>query len=109
LLYGWATLEPDDAQASKSDMPQVPQESLATFMGQPPAAHVTLIVPLTTLLGLDQEVAEIPGHGFVPAVQARQMAMADGSVWRRLVVDPLTGAALDLSTRRYRPTRAMAD
>jgi hypothetical protein len=46
---------------------------------------------------------------FVPAAQARQMALSHGSVWRRLVVDPLTGAALDLSTRRYRPTRAMAD
>jgi hypothetical protein len=37
------------------------------------------------------------------------MALANGSVWRRLVVDPLTGVAMDLSTRRYRPTRAMAD
>ncbi len=35
--------------------------------------------------------------------------MAAGSVWRRLVTDPLTGAALDLSNQRYRPTRRMAD
>ena len=35
--------------------------------------------------------------------------MASGSVWRRLVTDPLSGAALDLSTQRYRPTRKMAE
>jgi hypothetical protein len=106
LLYGWATPHPPEAEASGA---AIPVGSRTTFMGQPPPAHVTITVSLTTLLGLDQEVAEIAGHGFVPAAQARQMAMADGSVWRRLVVDPVTGAALDLSTRRYRPTRAMAD
>lgn len=64
---------------------------------------------MSTLLGADDDVAEVVGHGFVSAVQARELALANGSVWRRLVVDPVTGTALDLSTRRYRPTRAMAD
>ncbi len=105
LLYGWATLDPPDGDPRAA----IPEQSRATFMGQAPPAQVTITVSLATLLGLDQEVAEIPGHGFVPAGQARQMAMAEGSVWRRLVVDPVTGAALDLSTHRYRPTRAMAD
>lgn len=108
LLYGWATPDPRAGTTSRPG-PATPEPSRTTFMGQPPPAHVTITVSLTTLLGLDQEVAEIPGLGFVPAVQARQMAMANGSVWRRLVVDPVTGAALDLSTRRYRPTRAMVD
>lgn len=76
---------------------------------RPPPAHVTVIVPLTTLLGEDDATAEIPGHGFITAAHARQLAMAPGSVWRRLVTDPLTGTALDLSTHRYRPTRRMAD
>ena len=116
LLYGWATPDPPEGEGPRAaDPPEgegpraaIPEQS-RTFMGHPPPAHVTITVSLTTLLGLDQEVAEIAGHGFVPAAQARQLAMAHGSVWRRLVVDPVTGAALDLSTRRYRPTRAMAD
>lgn len=74
-----------------------------------PPAHVNVVVSLTTLLGLDDAVAEVPGYGFVTGVHARQIALAEGLVWRRLVTDPLTVAALDLSTQRYRPTKAMSD
>ena len=48
-------------------------------------------------------------HGFITAAHARQVALTAGSIWRRLVTDPLTGGALDLSTQRYRPTTAMSD
>ncbi len=77
--------------------------------GAVPAAHVNLVMSLSTMLGLDDAPAEIPGWGFVSAAYARQIAVSQGSVWRRLVTDPLTGAALDLSTQRYRPTAAMSD
>lgn len=97
LLYGWA------------DPQQVPEPSASTFVGRAPSAHVTLVVSLTTLLGLDDQPGEIPGHGFVPAAVARSIAGAAGSVWRRLVTDPLDGTALELSTTRYRPTREMAE
>ncbi|MEO8828027.1 HNH endonuclease signature motif containing protein [Lapillicoccus sp.] len=80
-----------------------------TFVGAPPPAHVTVVVSLASLLGVDDAPADIPGWGAITASQARQAATAYGSVWRRLVTDPVTGAASDLSTRRYRPTRAMAD
>ena len=96
VLYGWAS--PD----------QVPEPARATFTGQAPSAHVTLVVALTTLLGVDDQPGEIPGHGFVPAAVARNIAGAAGSVWRRLVTDPLDGTALELSTMRYRPTERMA-
>ncbi len=96
ILYGWAS--PD----------QVPEPARATFAGQAPPAHVTLVVALTTMLGLDDQPGEIPGHGFVPAAVARNIAGASGSVWRRLVTDPLDGTALELSTTRYRPTLRMA-
>lgn len=88
---------------------EVMQRLIATFVGAPPPAHVTVVVSLSTLLGLDDAPAEIPGRGHLHATAARQAALAHGSIWRRLVCDPLTGAALDLSTRRYRPTSAMAD
>lgn len=77
--------------------------------GVVPAARVNLVMSLSTMLGLDDAPAEIPGWGFVSAAYARQIAVSQGSVWRRLVTDPVTGAALDLSTQRYRPTAAMAD
>ena len=96
VLYGWAS--PD----------QVPEPARATFTGQAPSAHVTLVVALTTLLGTDDQPGEIPGHGFVPAAVARNIAGAAGSVWRRLVTDPIDGTALELSTMRYRPTERMA-
>ena len=97
ILHGWA----EPAKVSGSAQP--------TFLGQPPPARVTLVVALTTLLGVDQQPGEIPGHGFVPATVARNIALASGSVWRRLVTDPADGTCLELSTNRYRPTAAMAE
>ena len=96
LLFGWAS--PD----------QVPEAARPTFAGEAPVAHVNLVVALTTMLGLDDQPGEIPGHGFVPAAVARAIATATGSVWRRLVTDPVEGTALELSTTRYRPTLEMA-
>ena len=97
---------PDDAVPDPADL--VDLTPWLTLKHAPPA-HVNVIVSLTTLLGEDDATAEIPGHGFITAVHARQLAMATGSIWRRLVTDPLTGTTLDLSTQRYRPTRTMAD
>ena len=87
----------------------VPALTAATFVGQAPAARVSVVVSLGTLLGEERGVGEIPGYGYVSGEHARQLAGARGSVWRRLVSDPVNGAALDLSTYRYRPTAAMAN
>ncbi|HNV14164.1 MAG: hypothetical protein BWY91_02468 [bacterium ADurb.BinA028] len=75
--------------------------------GAAPPAHVDVIVTLATLLGCDDEPGELPGFGFVSASHVRQIAHAAGSVWRRLVVDDRTGALIEVSTHRYRPTEAM--
>jgi hypothetical protein len=93
LLYGWAD----------------PATSTGTFVGQSPSARVNLVVALSTVLGVDEQPGEIPGHGFVPAGVARNIALAAGSVWRRVVTDPVDGTALELSTGRYRPTTQMAE
>ena len=71
-------------------------------------ARVSVVVSLGTLLGEEHGVGEIPGYGFISGDHARQLATARGSVWRRIVTDPVTGAALDVTTHRYRPTAAMA-
>jgi hypothetical protein len=72
-----------------------------------PAARVNLTVSLATLVGAEKGVGEIPGYGFVSASQAREIALTAGSVWRRIVTDPTTGAVLDISSKGYRPTAQM--
>jgi hypothetical protein len=104
LLYGWA--QPAHPRVLAAG--RVPETSARTFLGQAPPARVTVVVSLATLLGEERGVGEIPGYGYVTAEQARQLAFARGSVWRRLVSDPVTGAALDLTSHRYRPTASMA-
>lgn len=78
-----------------------------TAVGRRPPAHVTVVVPLTTAVGLTDAPCEIPGYGWVTADQARQIMLNDDSTWQRLVVDPQSGAALGLETTAYRPTAAM--
>jgi hypothetical protein len=64
--------------------------------------QVQVIVPVGTLLGLSDEVANIPGHGVIPAEVARDLAQQAGEC-RRMLVHPETGALLDATIRRYRP------
>ncbi|MFB9955413.1 HNH endonuclease signature motif containing protein [Cellulomonas denverensis] len=72
-----------------------------------PRVEVRVTVPLSTLIGTDQEPAEMDGHGPIDAATAR--ALAAGGVWRRLVTDPLSGAVLDVGRTRYRPPQELAD
>lgn len=78
-------------------------------LGGLPSARVQVVVPVGLLAGADGGVAEVPGHGWIGAEQARQIAFAPGSVWERLVTDPLTGALVEASTTGYvPPTRLRA-
>jgi hypothetical protein len=63
--------------------------------------HIEVVVPATTLLGLDDEPAELTGYGPIPADLARRIA-TDGT-WRRLLTDPVNGAVLEASTTRHDP------
>lgn len=47
------------------------------------------------------------GHGLIPADLARALATAPGSVWQRLLTDPVSGISTELSTTRYVPTSAI--
>jgi hypothetical protein len=55
----------------------------------------------STLLGVDDQPAELVGHGPIPACLAREAA-AD-AVWRRLVTDPLSGTVLGYGRTTYHP------
>ena len=48
--------------------------------------HIEVVVPASTLLGLDDDPAELTGYGPIPAEMARRIAR-DGT-WRRLLTDP---------------------
>ena len=74
-----------------------------------PAGRVFVVVPWTTASGLDDAPCELPGHGWVSAEHARQIITAEGSIWQTLLADVSTGRAVALSTKGYRPTRAIID
>jgi Domain of unknown function (DUF222) len=76
----------------------------ATGPGKP---LVSVIVPITMLLGLDEQPGELVGHGPIPADLAREIA-AEGA-WRRLLTDPASGSLLDYGRTTYTPPAGLAD
>ncbi|HEX2301105.1 MAG TPA: DUF222 domain-containing protein, partial [Pseudonocardiaceae bacterium] len=90
----------------------------ATAPGSPPARAsnpparpgkplISVIVPITMLLGLDEQPGELVGHGPIPASLAREIA-ADGT-WRRLLTDPASGTLLDYGRTTYTPPAGLAE
>lgn len=75
----------------------------------PVTARVGVVLSLNTLLGLDNQPARLAGHGAIDAEKARELAFAEGSLWYRIIADPLTGYALHHDRRTYRPPIALAD
>ncbi len=74
--------------------------------GLRPAVSVT--VAMSTLLGLDEQPAELDGHGPIPAALARRLAADPTGTWRRLVTDEL-GRLIDYGRASYRPPAALAE
>ncbi|TKR21976.1 DUF222 domain-containing protein [Cellulomonas hominis] len=72
-----------------------------------PGAEVRVTIAASTLLGLDDNPADLDGYGPIDAVRAR--ALADGGVWRRVVTDPVTDQVLDVGRERYRPPAGLAE
>ncbi|HEY3259528.1 MAG TPA: DUF222 domain-containing protein, partial [Pseudonocardiaceae bacterium] len=72
-----------------------------------PVAQVTVTVPASTVLGIDQAPGELAGYGPIPAPMARELA-ADAT-WRRLLTDPASGTLLDYGRTTYKPPAGLAD
>lgn len=71
-----------------------------------PVVHVA--VALSTLLHLDDQPADIAGHGPVPAILGRALALDPNGSWRRLLTDD-TDRPLDYDRRTYRPPTHLAE
>jgi hypothetical protein len=69
---------------------------------------VQVVVPITTLLGVGNEPAELAGYGPIPAHLVREIAADPNSTWQRLLTDPASGRLLDVGRTRYRPPPGMA-
>lgn len=91
-----------DVFASVLGDPQLPGQH-----GKRPRIQVT--VPLSTLLGQNDQPAELAGYGPITAQQARRLAADETSTWCRLVTDPVTGALLDYGRKTYRPPADLAE
>ncbi|WP_460066128.1 DUF222 domain-containing protein [Streptomyces sp. YKOK-I1] len=68
------------------------------------AAVVQVTVPFDILLGADDGPAELQGYGPITAGQAREVAFAPGTVWRRLITEPESGLLIKSDPTTYRPT-----
>lgn len=68
-----------------------------------PTTHV--VVALSTLLGLDEQGAELGNQGYVPAV-ARRVAHDPTGTWRRILTDD-EGRVIRVS-KQYRPPASLA-
>ncbi|WP_328319138.1 HNH endonuclease signature motif containing protein [Streptomyces sp. NBC_00388] len=82
------------------------QKARRNLSGRPAAAsalvHVT--VPLDVLIGASEYPAELKGYGPITATQARTIAFAEGTIWRRLIIHPETGLLIKTDPTTYRPT-----
>jgi hypothetical protein len=87
----------------------IPSDPTFTQLGEPPAALVQLIVSLPTILGIDGGVGHLAGWGDLSGRQARELALQAGSIWKRLVTDPITGRAIEVSAVSYKVPAAMAE
>ncbi|KFU77032.1 hypothetical protein BB31_32545 [Amycolatopsis lurida NRRL 2430] len=75
--------------------------------GKAERSEVFLYMDLNTYLGLNEDPAELAGHGHIPAPLARHIASGPDTVLRRIITDPLSGQVLDLGRDRYRPTAGL--
>ncbi len=86
-----------------------PRTDAGTDISQPrrPSAQVTVTVPLSALVGVDDAPGQLAGFGPIPAGLARELAGHEDSTWRRLVTDEISGGVLDVGRSSYRPPASL--
>ena len=85
-------------------------EVLTTDTGGPIGGYarpvVNVTVPITTLLGVDEQPGLLSGSIAVPPDLARHIAADPTGTWYRMLTDP-AGGYIALSTKSYQPTQAI--
>ncbi len=72
-----------------------------------PRAQVLVTVPVFSLMGLTEEPATLDGYGPVPATMARHLVANGADSFLRVLVDPRSGAPLEIGRNSYRVPKAM--
>jgi hypothetical protein len=86
-----------------------PARGLRTGVRSPVRTEVRVTIGWDVLAGLSDRPGELEGHGPIPAPMARRLAADADAWWRRLLTDPVTGAAAHLDAKRYRPPGSMQE
>jgi len=73
-----------------------------------PRHRVNVVIPVLTLMGLEDTPALYDGIHPLPAQMARDLAAAE-PVWHRVFADPADGAYLPVPADRYRPSAAQVE
>lgn len=73
-----------------------------------PRHRVNVIIPVLTLMGLDDTPATYDGITPLPVEMARALAACE-PVWHRVFTDPILGSYLPVPAERYRPSPEMVE
>jgi hypothetical protein len=108
VVLGWARralgLEPTADEGSSGTSGHADESCDSCGRAGSSTLPINVTVPLTTLLRLSDQPGELDGMP-IPAEAARELA-ADGR-WRRWIVEPVSGALLDIGSTTYRPRAAL--
>ncbi|MFC4462954.1 DUF222 domain-containing protein, partial [Pseudonocardia nematodicida] len=96
---------PDDARTAPVPIPGI---APAPPGGTPAARNsiqirINVTISADTLIGADDEPAELAGYGPIPASDARALAFDPAGIWTRLFTNPITGQVQHRDPTKYRP------
>lgn len=73
-----------------------------------PRHRINIVIPVLTLMGLDDTPATYDGVTPLPAAMARKLAESE-PVWHKVFTEPIKGGFLPLPAQRYRPSPEMVE
>ena len=93
----------DDTSDAQRGLAEVAASWLAYLPGGLPPAELRIVISAAALLGLSEEPGTLADGEPLAAHIVRDLAYAAGSTWRRLVTDPVTREAIELTSTSYTP------
>ena len=108
LARAWSRVEGETRTLDQLRADALVHLICADHTGRRPGPVINVCVALSTLIGEDDQAAQLGDGTSITAAQARLLAQDSASTWRRLVTDPL-GRLIDYGRTTYRPPTALAD